>query len=145
VYREDYDFSIGKVVMLAEGGDVALFATGSMVAASLGAARILKDAGVSARVVDVHTIKPLDEAAVRKAVAETGLLAAVEEHSVIGGLGAAVAEVAAGEGNAPRLLRIGLPDSFGPIGTYHEQLERHGLTERRIAERILDGLKRRSR
>lgn len=140
VYHEDYDYKVGKAVTLAEGDDIAIFATGSMVATALGAARILKDAGVSSRVMDVHTIKPLDEDAIRKAVRETGLLVSVEEHSVIGGLGAAVAEVVAGEGNAPRLLRIGLPDSFGPIGTYREQLERYGLTEKQIAEKILAAL-----
>jgi transketolase len=142
VYHEDYKFEIGKAITLTEGRNVTLFATGSMVAAAVGAARLLKDAGVSARVVDIHTIKPLDTQTIIKAVHETGLLVTVEEHSIIGGLGAAVAEAVAGEGNAPRLIRIGLPDSFGPIGTYHEQLERYGLTDKHIAEKVIAGLKK---
>ena len=141
VYREEYEYKIGKAITIAEGKDVTLIATGTMVATALEAARLLQDAGVSARVVDMHTIKPLDEEAVRKAARETGLIATIEEHSILGGLGGAVAEVMAEMGNAPKLVRIGLPDSFGPIGTYLEQLERYGLTGRQIADKILLKLK----
>ena len=142
VYSEDYDFEIGKAVTIREGRDAALFATGAMVAKALSAADILKNKGVAARVVDIHTIKPLDTEVIRKAVKETGLVVTVEEHSILGGLGAAVAEVMAEEGNAPRLVRMGLPDSFGPIGTYDEQLERYGLTDVNIADTVMKNLKR---
>ncbi|HWR22115.1 MAG TPA: transketolase C-terminal domain-containing protein [Feifaniaceae bacterium] len=141
VYEEDFNYEIGRAVTVKEGGDVALIATGSMVYYSLEAAKLLAKKGISARVVDMHTIKPLDEEAVRKAVKETGLIVTVEEHNILGGLGAAVAEVVAGAGNAPKLVRIGLPDSFGPIGTYQCQLKRYGLTAQDIAEKVLQGLK----
>lgn len=142
VYTRDYEFTIGKAVTLREGGDLTLIATGAMVAQSLAAAGMLKEKGIAARVVDMHTIKPIDAEAIRKAAAETRLVATVEEHSILGGLGAAVAEVMAEIGGAPKLVRIGLPDCFGPIGTYDEQLERYGLTGPRIAETVLGHLGR---
>lgn len=142
VYERDYEFTIGKAVTLREGGDLTLIATGVMVANSLSAAKMLEDKGIAARVVDMHTIKPLDEEVIRQAAAETRLVATVEEHSILGGLGAAVAEIMAEIGGAPKLVRIGLPDSFGPIGTYEEQLERYGLTGPRIAETVLSHLAR---
>jgi transketolase len=141
VYRDDYGFEIGKAVTLREGKDVALFATGAMVANAVSAAKGLGSRGISARVVDFHTIKPLDADVIRKAVKETGLIVTVEEHSILGGLGAAVAEIMAEEGNAPRLVRIGLPDSFGPIGTYAEQLRRYRLTDKDIEETVVAKLK----
>lgn len=141
VYKEDYNFDIGKAVTLREGKDVAIFATGTMVAVTLQAADLLKGKGIAARVVDIHTIKPLDAEVIKKAAKETGLIVTVEEHNILGGLGAAVAEIVAEEGNAPRLVRIGLPDSFGPIGTYAEQLERYGLTGENIANIVIRNLK----
>ncbi len=141
VYREDYKFEIGKAITLKEGKDVTIFATGSLVAVALQAADLLNSKGISARVVDIHTIKPLDDEVIKKAIRETGLIVTVEEHNILGGLGAAVAEIVAGEGNAPRLVRIGLPDSFGPIGTYAEQLERYGLTGENIANTVINKLK----
>lgn len=136
VYQEDFDFQIGKAVRLREGGDVTIFATGTMVYFALRAADVLAEQGVRARVVDMHTIKPLDAAEITAAAQETGLLISVEEHNVLGGLGAAVAEVVAGIGNTPKLVRIGLPDSFGPIGTYEYQLQRYGLTAEQLAADI---------
>lgn len=140
VYNEDYDFQIGKAVTLKEGRDVTLIATGSMVAVSMKAAELLGNKGIRARVVDMHTIKPIDEEAIKMAVEETGLIVTVEEHSVIGGLGAAVAEVVAGIGRAPKVVRIGLPDKFGPIGTYEEQMERYGLTVGNIVGTVIKNL-----
>lgn len=136
VYQEDFDFQIGKAVRLREGGDVTIFATGTMVYFALRAADVLAEQGVRTRVVDMHTIKPLDAAEITAAAQETGLLISVEEHNVLGGLGAAVAEVVAGIGNTPKLVRIGLPDSFGPIGTYEYQLQRYGLTAEQLAADI---------
>ena len=141
VYERDFDYQIGEAVTLREGKDVTLIATGSMVYYSLEAAKILAAKGVDARVVDMHTIKPLDDAAVIKAAKETGLIVTVEEHNVLGGLGSAVAEVVSGIGNAPRQIRIGLPDSFGEIGTYKYQLKRYGLTGEDIAEKVNTCLK----
>jgi len=141
VYEEDFAYEIGKAVTLREGRDVTLIAAGSMVFYSLEAAKLLAAKGVDARVVDMHTVKPLDEQVIARAVKETGLIVTAEEHNILGGLGAAVAEVVAGIGNAPRQLRIGLPDSFGPIGTYPYQLKRYGLTAEDIAGQVLRNLK----
>lgn len=142
VYKEDYKFEIGEAVTLRDGSDTAIFATGAMVSKALTASDILKNKGISARVVNIHIIKPLDTDVIRKAVNETGLIVTVEEHNIVGGLGAAVAEIVAEAGRAPRLVRIGLPDRFGPIGTYSEQLVRYGLTETNIADTIIKCLER---
>ena len=141
VYEHDFGYEIGKAVTLREGKDVTLIGTGSMVYYSLEAAKILSSKGINARVVDMHTIKPLDEGAVIKAAKETGLIVTVEEHNIIGGLGAAVAEIVSGIGNAPEQIRIGLPDSFGPIGTYEHQLKRYGLCAEDIAKKVIDHIK----
>ncbi len=138
VYTEDYDFEIGKAVTLKEGTDLTIIATGTMVAESVEAAALLEKKGLSVRLVDMHTIKPLDTDVIRKACSETGAIYTVEEHSTIGGLGGAVAETVSEIAGSPRLVRIGLPDSFGKIGTYRHQLERYGLTGPQIAQRILD-------
>lgn len=142
VYEEDYNFEIGKAITVREGKDVTIFATGAMVSISIGAGDLLLDKGISVKVVDMHTIKPIDADIIRKAVRETELIISVEEHNVLGGLGAAIAEVIAEEGNAPPLVRIGLPDRFGPIGTYTEQLQRYGLTAENIADTIISNLKK---
>lgn len=141
VYEEDFNYEIGKAITVKEGKDITFIATGSMVYYSLEAAKLLEGKGVNARVVDMHTIKPLDEEVIVKAAKETSLIVTVEEHNILGGLGAAVAEVVAGIGNAPKLVRIGLPDSFGPIGTYQCQLKRYGLTAQDIADKVINGLK----
>ena len=140
VYREDFKYEIGKAVTLREGKDATIIATGTMVANAVSAAETLKSKGISVTVVDMHTIKPLDVDVIKKAVKDTGLIVTAEEHSILGGLGAAVAEVVAEIGNAPRVIRVGLPDSFGPIGTYAEQLERYKLTAGDIAQTITSSL-----
>lgn len=140
VYKEDYRYEIGKAVTLTEGRDVTIIATGTMVAMSIKAAKNLKTRGVSARVVDMHTIKPLDTEVIIKAAAETGIIITAEEHSILGGLGGAVAEVVAEIGGAPKVIRIGLPDRFDHVGTYEDQLERFGLTEKHIVEAVVKNL-----
>lgn len=108
-------FRIGRAATLRKGGDLAIIACGSVVRACLDAAEALAERGIEARVIDMHTIKPLDAAAVRKAARETGAVLTVEEHNVTGGLGSAVAEVLV---EAPRVpfLRHGVPDEFVPVG-----------------------------
>jgi transketolase len=136
VYKEDYDFKIGKASILHEGGDISIFACGTMVYESLVAAKILKELGISASVVNMHTIKPLDEDAIEKACKTSNLLVSVEEHSTIGGLGAAIAEYTARRGGTPRQLFIGLPDSFGKNGDYKYLLNKYELTGKQIAAKI---------
>jgi transketolase len=136
VHREEYDFQIGKASVLREGTDVAVFACGTMVYESLVAAKALEKRGISASVINMHTVKPLDENAVDRACSDSKLLVSVEEHSVVGGLGGAIAEVVARRGCAPRQLFIGLPDRFGLSGDYKYLLQKYGLTGDQVAATI---------
>jgi transketolase len=136
-----YHFEMGKATMLRDGGDATIFATGHMVCKALEAAELLAQDRIEARVVNVSTIKPLDEAAVQQAASETGLLVSVEEHSVIGGLGGAVAECVSGGANTPPLLRLGVQDVFGESGLADELLEKHRLTPQLIAADIQRALR----
>jgi transketolase len=136
-----YRFEIGKMTTLREGSDVAIFATGHMVCKALEAAELLARDRIKARVVNVSTIKPLDEAAVLQAASEATLAVSVEEHSIIGGLGSALAETLAGESNTAPLLRLGVCDEFGESGLADELLEKHRLTGQLIAQDIRSALK----
>ncbi len=119
--NDDYDYKIGKSVLMAEGSDITIFCCGVAVLAALGVSRALTGQGLSARVVNMHTIKPLDREAVIKAATETRFIITAEEHSIIGGLGSAVAEVLAEEGFGVKLKRLGIPDEYSEIG-YPEAL-----------------------
>ena len=132
LFDDDYKFEIGKGVQLVEGTDVTLVATGLLVGSALEAAELLKNDGISARVINIPTIKPIDEAIIAKAAAETGALVSCEEHNVIGGLGSAVAEVLCQTCPAP-LLRVGTLDVFGKSGKPAELFEEYGLTAQNIA------------
>lgn len=136
VYKEDYDFTIGKSVTLREGTDITIIATGTMVYESLVAAKMLADNAISATVVNMHTIKPLDTSIIEKACKTSKLIVTVEEHSIIGGLGGAVAEYKSGIANAPTQLFIGLADMFGENGDYKYLLEKYKLTGVQIAQKI---------
>ena len=124
---EGYEFALGKAAKLREGTDVTICATGLMVQRALAAAELLAAKGVSARVLDFHTIKPLDAAAVIAAAKETGCIVTTEEHSVIGGLGSAVAACAAENCPVP-VVRHGVEDVFGRSGKAELVLEHYGLT-----------------
>jgi len=119
---EDYGFELGRAVVMHEGGDVCVIANGSCVFQAVQAARILAyDHGIGCRVVNMHTVKPLDREAVLAAVAEIGRIVTVEDHTVIGGLGSAVAEVIAESGQGCAFKKLGLQDRFSAIG-FHEDL-----------------------
>lgn len=135
VYKKDYDFEFGRAVTVREGGDISLIACGIAVMACIRAARKLEEEGIEARVLDMHTIKPLDEDAVIKAAEETGAVLTVEEHSIIGGLGSAVAEVLAEAGPEARFERLGIPDVFSPIGNPDELISRYGLDDSGVYSR----------
>lgn len=135
IYKEDYAFTIGKAVTLREGDAVAIVATGSMVAPSLKAAELLAAHGVTAKVVDMHTLKPLDTAALDQ-LGGHRLVVTVEEHSVMGGLGTSVAEHLAQRRNSPPLLRIGVEQGYPHVGDYPHMLEVCGLTGPKIAGRV---------
>jgi len=130
--KEDYKFEFGKAMTLAEGKDVTIFATGVTVYMALEAREILAAEGISARVVNIHTIKPLDREAVIAAAKETGAIVTAEEHNVIGGLGSAVAEVVCEACPVP-VVRVGVEDTFGRSGKVPALLEMYGLTPANIA------------
>lgn len=139
VYRKDYDFTIGKAVHLddSKGKDISIFATGTMVAESQKAAKMIRESGLDTHVMNIHTISPLDRDAVIEACRCSRLLVSVEEHSTVGGLGGAISEVMSGIERTPHLLRIGMPNTFVHPGDYHYLLEKYGLTARSIANSIL--------
>lgn len=124
--RPDYKFEIGKGIVLREGSDVTIIATGLEVNESLEAAKMLEADGISAQVINIHTIKPLDTELVVSAAKKTGKVVTVEEHSIIGGLGGAVAETLS-EQCPTKMLRIGVMDTFGESGPAVKLLEKYGL------------------
>ena len=133
--RDDYKFEIGKGVVLKEGTDLTLIATGLEVAESLAAAEKLEADGISVEVINMHTIKPLDVDLVVRSAAKTGKVVTVEEHSIIGGLGSAVAEVLA-EKQPAKLLRIGVEDRFGESGPALKLLEKYELDAAGIYKKV---------
>ncbi len=136
---EGYSFEIGKGVTMAEGTDVTLVATGLMVYKAMEAAKALAEEGISARVINIHTIKPLDCELICKAAKETGAIVTCEEHSVIGGLGAAVAECVSGCCPVP-VVRVGVNDVFGRSGKADECLAYFGLTSENIAAKAKEAI-----
>ena len=135
VFEDEQPFTIGKANVLREGSDVAVFATGLMVSESLAAAKLLEAQGVSAAVINVHTIKPLDAECVAAYARKCGKGVTVEEHSVIGGLGDAVADALLGKVDCA-FHKIGVQDRFGQSGKAKAVLEEYGLTAPQIAEGI---------
>jgi transketolase len=140
VHSDTHKVQIGKITVLREGGDVVIFATGAMVWKSLEAAELLAQRHFEAKVINVSTIKPLDSPAVLSAIEGAALMVSVEEHSVIGGLGSAIAECTSAQAGVPRLLRLGVQDKFGESGLADELLEKHGLQPAGITAQILSSL-----
>ena len=138
---EGYKFELGKGATLKDGTDVTVIATGMMVQLALKAAEQMAAEGVSVRVIDMHTIKPLDGELVLKAAKETGCIVTTEEHSVIGGLGGAVAEFLSENCPTP-LVRHGVNDEFGRSGTAAAVLEAYGLTTAVLCDKIREALKK---
>ena len=133
--NEDYKFEIGKGIVLREGKDVTIIATGLEVAETLVAAEMLAADGIDAKVINIHTIKPLDEELVIAAAKETGKVVTVEEHSVIGGLGSAVADVLA-EKAPTKMLKIGVNDTFGESGPAVALIKKYGLDAESIYDKV---------
>ncbi len=134
VNAEDYKFELGKGVLLKDGKDVTIVATGLMVNEALIAAETLKEEGIDARVINIHTIKPIDKDILVKAAKETGAIVTAEEHSIIGGLGSAVTEVLSEEYPVP-VVRLGVNDTFGKSGPALELLKIFGLDAANIVEK----------
>lgn len=134
VNGDDYKFELGKGVQLADGTDATIIATGLMVQEALKASEALKAEGISARVVNIHTIKPIDEEIIIKAAKETGAIVTAEEHYIMGGLGSAVTEVVCA--NAPVPVKIIGTDRFGKSGKPAELFEEYGLTAGNIVKQV---------
>ncbi len=132
--KPDYKFEIGKGVLLREGKDVTIIANGITVSSALEAAELLEKDGISAEVINIHTVKPLDEELVLASAKKTGKVVTAEEHTVIGGLGGAVCECLSGKQPTP-VLRIGMQDTFGESGPANALVEKYGLDGKGIYEK----------
>lgn len=138
IYKEDYDFQLGKAVTIKEGTEAVIFTTGTIAANGLKAAKLLDEAGISTAVVNLHTIKPLDCEILESYAKTAKLWVSLEEHNVVGGLGSAIAEFKATLAQSPPQLFLGLPDAYGKAGEYEWMLEENGLSAQKIFERIKD-------
>lgn len=138
IYERDYAFQIGKAVTVKDGKDVTLIGTGSILKDCLDVAKELKAEGVDVRVINMHTIKPLDEEVIRKAVEETGKVLTVEDHNVTGGLGSAVAEAIAKYGKPVRFQTLGLQEFSRGYGNYEQVKEANGIGKEDIRKAILE-------
>jgi transketolase len=135
IYDDNTNFEIGKMVVFGEGTDATVFATGVEVSEALKAQEILAEEGINIRVVDVHTIKPIDKETIIKCAKETDKLISIEDHSIIGGLGSAISEVLTEE-YPKKLVRMGMKDCFGKSGKAEELLEYFGLVANNIAQEV---------
>tara|TARA_B100000700_G_scaffold137787_1_gene153787 strand:- start:4174 stop:5133 length:960 start_codon:yes stop_codon:yes gene_type:complete len=136
VYKNDYKFEIGKSIILREGKDITIFCSGSMVFQSLKAAEILEKKNISSKVINMHTIKPIDKIAIEEAC-KTSLIVSVEEHNVLGGLGSAIAEHKSTLNTSTKQIFLGIKDNYSRGGSYKFLQEKHGLTPDKISEEIL--------
>lgn len=138
VHQSDYDYRIGRALTLSEGQDIQIIATGSMVNVACKVALLLGEISIRAKVTDMHTIKPLDTSAIDR---DTKLIVTLEEHSIIGGLGSAVAECLAAKTQHPRLLMMGMNDCYLKVGSYDYLLRQCGLDVESVKNKIINNLK----
>jgi transketolase len=131
LYKGNEDIKIGKAEVLAEGNDLAVIANGVMVSEALAAAQMLKEKGISASVIDCHTIKPIDRETIIKAAEKTGAILTAEDHNVFGGLGSSVAEVLAQE-HPTKMAMVGVRDTFGESGDGPELMKKYGLSAENV-------------
>ena len=139
LFDENYNFEIGKGVVLKEGNDATIIACGMMVNEALIAADMLKEENINVRVINMSTIKPIDTELIIKAAKETKAIVTAEEHSIIGGLGSAVSEVVS-ENHPVKVKKVGLNDCFGESGTPGELLEKYGLTAKNIVAKVKEAI-----
>jgi transketolase len=139
LYPEDVDFKIGKGIVRKEGTDVALIATGTVLSKAVAAAELLEEAGISVRLIDMHTLKPIDKELVLSAAREIGKIVTVEEHFITGGLGSIIAEICSQEHPA-KIKMIGVGDFYASNGPYEELIGKYGLQTEQIKETVIDFL-----
>jgi transketolase len=140
LYEEDVNFTLGKGIVIKEGHDVALIGTGTVLSKAVAASKLLEEAGVSVRLIDMHTIKPLDRDLVLSAAREIGKIVTVEEHFVAGGLGSAIAELCSQE-YPVQIKMIGIGDNFASNGPYEELLGKYGFQPDQIRDTVIVFLK----
>jgi transketolase len=140
LYPEDLDFRLGKGIVIKDGKDVALIGTGTVLSKAVAAAKLLEEAGVSVRLIDIHTIKPLDRDLILSAAREIGKIVTVEEHFITGGLGSTIAELCSQE-HPVKMKMIGIGDFYASNGPYEELLGKYGLQASQIKETVLKFLK----
>jgi transketolase len=136
VYSKDYEFKIGKSITLREGKDITIFSSGAMVYQSLEASKILESKKISSKVINMHTIKPIDKLAIEEAC-EGKLIVSIEEHNIIGGLGSAISEYKSSLKKSPKQLFLGIKDTYSKGGNYKFLKEKHRLTPEKIVEDII--------
>jgi transketolase len=136
LYPEDVEFKIGKGIVMQEGKDVALIGTGTVLSKAVDAARLLEAAGISVRLIDLHTIKPLDKELILSAAREIGRIVTVEEHYTFGGMGSAIAELSSQE-HPVKIKMIGINDHYASNGPYEELLAQHGLQGDQICATVI--------
>ena len=141
IYNKDYNYEFKKFITLKKGKDLLILSTGSMVSQSLKASKILDKENINCEIINIHTLKPINEKIINL-LKKFRKIITIEEHSVIGGLGSIIAEKIAQHSIKCRLLTIGLPDLFGPTGTYDYLIDYHGLSGEKIAKKIIKFLKK---
>lgn len=139
LYEDDVDFRLGKAIVISEGRDVALIGTGTVLSKTVAAAKLLEEAGVSVRLIDVHTIKPLDRDVILSASREIGKIVTVEENFIVGGMGSAIAELCSQEFPA-KIKMIGIGDHYSSNGPYEKLLGKYGLQPEQIKETVINFL-----
>ncbi len=140
LYYDDVDFNLGKGIVMKDGRDVALIATGTVLSKAVAAAKLLEDSGISVRLIDIHTIKPIDRDLLLSAAREIGKIVTVEEHFITGGLGSAIAEICSQECPV-KMKMIGIGDHYASNGPYEELLRKYGLQADQIKETVVKFLK----
>ncbi|MGE7944149.1 transketolase family protein [Lysinibacillus xylanilyticus] len=141
LYKEDYKFEIGKTISVRKGEDIVLFATGSIINEAMKAAELLDSEGIKAEVINVHTIRPLDNEQIERVIKGKKLLVSIEEHVIAGGLGSAISEAISLKAEKPPHLMLGLPSDYSKAGIYEEMLDFYGLTADKIVQKIKETLK----
>lgn len=141
IYDDDYDFQIGKAITLKKGEDLTIISTGMMVKVGLDVSNILEKNNIKSEVVNIHTIKPIDQEKIQECSKKNKLIITIEEHNTIGGLGTAVSECLAKIGNAPKQISFGINDTYSKGGDYNYLKEKFGLSAELISEKIMLSLK----
>ena len=141
IYEDDYDFKLGKSITLKEGKDVSIFAAGTMVKVALDCSKILGLKNIDAEVINMHTIKPIDNEKIKISASKSKLIVTIEEHNIIGGLGSAIAESLVKLKNSPEQMFFGINDSYSGGGEYNFLKKKIGLTSEIISEKIISKMK----